>query len=95
LLRIILDNRSASMPPDPENKAPRSLDSLPAGGEARISDIDAPRQLRHRLLGLGLHPGESVKVLQRRGNGLVVAVGGSRVALDLQTAASLRVEPGA
>ena len=83
------------MPSGPENNAQRSLDRLPAGSEARISGIDAPRQLRHRLLGLGLHPGETVRVLQRRGNGLVLAVGGSRVALDLQTAESLRVEPGA
>lgn len=80
------------MPSTTDNGLPRSLDRLPAGSEARIGAIDAPRKLRHRLLGLGLHPGESLKVLQRRGNGLVVAVGGSRVALDLRTAESLRME---
>lgn len=80
------------MPSVSDIGSPKSLDCLPVGSEARISAINAPRQLRHRLLGLGLHPGESLRVLQRRGNGLVVAVGGSRVALDLRTAESLQIE---
>ncbi len=79
-----------SSPTEPLATLP--LDTAPTGSEVRISAIDAPRPLRHRLLGLGLHPGESLRVLQRRGTGLVLAVGASRVALDLRTARLLEVE---
>lgn len=71
---------------------PITLEALAAGRAARIAGIDGPRALRHRLLGLGLHPGGNLKVVQRRGRGLVVAVGATRVALDDDIARHLLVE---
>lgn len=71
---------------------PASLVTLAAGRSARITGIEGPRTLRHRLLGLGLHPGGSLTLIQRRGRGLVVAVGATRVALDEDIARHLLIE---
>ena len=71
---------------------PVTLEDLPPGRPARILAIEGPRDLRHRLLGLGLHPGGTITVLQRQSRGLVVATGATRVALDTRMARSLRVE---
>ena len=71
---------------------PVTLEDLPPGRPARILAIEGARDLRHRLLGLGLHPGGTITVLQRQPRGLVVAAGATRVALDTQMARALRVE---
>jgi len=69
-----------------------SLSALPTGQRARIVDIDGPRNQRHRLLGLGLHSGGHLIILQRRGRGMVVAIGAARVALGNDVAGLLQVE---
>ena len=70
----------------------RTLETLATGQAARIAGITGPRTLRHRLLGLGLHPGGVLKIVQRRGRGIVVAVGATRVALDDSVACQLLVD---
>ncbi len=67
-----------------------------ATGETAIiqaADVD-PAQAR-RLGELGLRTGESVRVVQRAvGGALVLAVNGSRIAIDKQTAERLIVAKG-
>jgi Fe2+ transport system protein FeoA len=43
-------------------------------------------------LGLGLHSGSQLIILQRRGRGMVVAIGAARVALGNDVAGLLQVE---
>ncbi len=54
---------------------------LPAGQPARLAEIRGGRGLERRLLGLGLRIGSPVIVLHRRGRGLVLASGDTRIAL--------------
>jgi len=55
-----------------------------------LAELDAP--VRRRLAELGIRPGQLVTVLQRGLlSGLVLAVGGLRLALDLATARSITV----
>lgn len=69
------------------------LANLPVGSHACIKRILGGRQLVHRLLGLGLRVGSVVELTQRRGGGVVVANGGSRVALGAGVADKLIVQP--
>lgn len=57
------------------------LSDLPLGARGRIAEIRGGRQLAHRLQGLGLRVGSEIEVLHRRGSGVVVSVGATRVAL--------------
>jgi ferrous iron transport protein A len=57
------------------------LSDLPLGARGRIAEIRGGRQLAHRLQGLGLRVGSEVEMLHRRGSGVVVSVGATRVAL--------------
>jgi ferrous iron transport protein A len=70
-----------------------ALAKLPVGSCVRIQRIQGGRQLVHRLLGLGLRVGSVVELTQRRGGGVVVASGGSRVALGAGVADKLMVLP--
>ncbi len=58
-----------------------TLPQLPMGVEARISEIHGGRTMTRRLLGLGLRIGSRIQVIQHRGQGVVVACEGNRVAL--------------
>ena len=58
-----------------------TLPQLPTGEEARISEIRGGREMTRRLLSLGLRVGSTIRVLQHRGKGVVVACDGNRVAL--------------
>lgn len=66
-----------------------SLDKLPVGKIARIKQIKGDRSVARRLLGLGLRTGSEITVLQHRGQGVVVASNGTRVALGGSIASQL------
>ena len=57
------------------------LTMLPPGQPARIVEVRAGRHLKDRLAGLGLLPGNTVKVLRDNGGPLLLAVGETRLAL--------------
>jgi ferrous iron transport protein A len=57
------------------------LGRLPPGVSARLQAIQGGRQLQRQLGALGLRLGSELRVEHRRGRGLVVAAGASRVAL--------------
>lgn len=85
---------SSKMSPDKHTAAPLvALAKLPVGSRVCIKRILGGRQLVHRLLGLGLRVGSVVELTQRRGGGVVVASGGSRVALGSGVADKLMVQP--
>jgi len=90
-MRIVFKH-NPPMSTDSATPALRTLETLAIGQAARIADITGPRALRHRLLGLGLHPGGLLKIVQRRGRGMVVAVGATRIALDNSVACQLLVD---
>lgn len=69
-------------PPDPAQAAEETaLTALDIDTRARIAAIEGGSRLIRRLMGLGLRVGSEVKVLQRRGRGVVVSSAGTRVAL--------------
>ncbi len=70
-----------------------SLAELPLGATARIVRIVGGRDLSRRLLGLGLHIGSEIRIEHRRGRGLVVASGETRIALGGGIVEKLFVEP--
>lgn len=90
-MRIVRTYTAGMIPESPDTSAV-TLSTLPTGRRARITRITGPRNVRHRLLGLGLHPGGLLTIVQRRSRGLVVAVGAARVALGNDMATHLRVE---
>lgn len=51
------------------------------GQTLRIVQVDGGKTLNRRLRSLGLTPGTTVKILQHRGRGVVLANEGNRVAL--------------
>ncbi len=69
------------------------LSDLPLGARGRVAEIRGGRQLAHRLRGLGLRIGSEVEMLHRRGNGVVVSVGATRVALGGGVVEKLFVVP--
>jgi ferrous iron transport protein A len=62
-------------------QAPVPLDALTPGASARLAEIRGGRHLQRKLGALGLRVGSALRVEHRRGRGLVVAVGASRIAL--------------
>ena len=68
------------------------LVDLSAGQTCRVVGIDGDRALVKRLLGLGLRLGSEVCIVQRRGQDVVVASAGNRIALGGTIARHLRVE---
>ena len=70
----------------------RSVLDLANGETARIEVADVEPARARRLGELGLRAGESVRVIQRAvGGARVLAVNGSRIAIDGQTAERLVV----
>jgi ferrous iron transport protein A len=72
---------------------PLCLSALPDGVTARLAEIRGGRHLHRKLAALGLRPGSDLRVEQRRGRGLVVAAGVSRIALGGGIADKLLVVP--
>lgn len=71
----------------------RSVRDLAVGESAVLGEPGVADTVRRRLVELGLRPGEQVTVVQRAvGGARVVAVHGSRIALDGRTAGQLAVQ---
>jgi len=62
------------------------------GQTCRVISIDGSRTLVHRLMGLGVRIGSELKILQQRGDGIVIASTGNRIALGGIIARHLQVE---
>lgn len=60
---------------------PQTLAELPIGALAVITNIHGGRELQRKLSGLGIRVGSRVRVEHRRGSGLVVSAGSTRIAL--------------
>jgi ferrous iron transport protein A len=71
----------------------QSLADLTPGASGRIVAINGGRELSRRLLGLGLRVGSEVRVEHRRGRGLVVSAGATRIALGGGIVEKLLVVP--
>jgi ferrous iron transport protein A len=69
------------------------LSDLALGARGRVAEIRGGRQLARRLQGLGLRIGSEVEMLHRRGKGVVVSVGATRVALGGGVVEKLYVVP--
>ena len=67
--------------------------ALPLGATARLVEIRGGRQLQRRLTALGLRIGGELRIEHRRGRGLVVSAGASRVALGGGVVEKLMVVP--
>jgi len=67
------------------------LNHSPQGFEGIIQRIEGGALLQRKLMSLGLRKGQSLRVLQRRNKGLVVASQGSRIALGPDVAAHIFV----
>ncbi len=71
------------------------LSDLPHDTPARLADIRGGRHLTRRLMALGLRQGSLLSVVQRRGQGLVLASGEARIAVGSGIAEKLWVAPNA
>lgn len=60
---------------------PLTLAQLKIGASALITEIRGGRELHRKLSGLGIRVGTRVRVEHRRGTGLVVSAGSTRIAL--------------
>jgi ferrous iron transport protein A len=68
------------------------LDEVP--GTAEVTAVDAAAPAQRRLAELGVRVGSHIRVLYRTtGGGRVLAVDGSRVAIDAGLAAAISAEP--
>jgi len=66
----------------------------PLGAELRVTAVRLPAAAAFRLHEMGIRPGTRARVTQRAAFGArVIAVAGSRYALDGGTAALIDVEP--
>jgi len=66
----------------------------PLGTELRVTGVRLPAAAAFRLHEMGIQPGTQARVTQRAAFGArVIAVAGSRYALDGGTAALIDVEP--
>ncbi len=75
----------------PGDAAP-ALADLAVGDSAQLAEPLVPPAQRMRLAELGLRPGQTVRIAQRSVAGArVIAVGGSRIALDAATVALLPI----
>jgi len=68
----------------------RLIDAAP--GPCTVHQVSLPEGPRRRLAELGLRVGVAIHVLQRTaGGGVVVGIGGSRIAVDRATAGLIAV----
>jgi len=72
---------------------PKPLADLSPGRRGRVVAINGGRELSRKLLGLGLRIGSEVRVEHRRGRGLVVSAGETRIALGGGIVEKLLVQP--
>ena len=75
--------------------APATVRDLHPGQTAVLAEPTVADAVRIRLAELGLRAGQEILLIQRAvGGARVVAVAGSRIALDARTAAGLPLAPG-
>lgn len=72
---------------------PLTLAQMPVGTSALVTQISGGHELRRKLRGLGIRPGSSLRIEHRRGSGLVVSIGSTRVALGGGIVKKLLVAP--
>ncbi|MBK5941040.1 FeoA family protein [Halochromatium roseum] len=72
---------------------PLNLAQLPVGSSAVITQILGGQELHRKLRGFGIRLGTPVSVAHRRGSGLVVSVGNTRVALGGGIVEKLLITP--
>lgn len=62
-------------------------------GAVTVTAIDTSERVRRRLAEMGIRRGARIRVLRRTsGGGLVLAVNGSRIAVDSELAAAIEVD---
>jgi Fe2+ transport system protein FeoA len=91
-LRRWLSRRPAhEAPGDGSARAGASLLDLAPGDVARVGSLDAgPARRLGRLSSFGIAPGARVKLIQKRPV-VVIEIGGTRLALETDIAAEIRV----
>ncbi|MEA1048729.1 FeoA family protein [Lamprobacter modestohalophilus] len=72
---------------------PLTLTQLPVGSSAVITQILGGQELHRKLRGFGIRLGTPVRIAHRRGSGLVVSVGNTRVALGGGIVEKLLITP--
>lgn len=72
---------------------PLTLTQLPVGSSAVITKIAGGHELHRRLRGLGIRTGTQLRIEHRRGYGLVVSVGNTRVSLGGGIVEKLLIAP--
>jgi ferrous iron transport protein A len=71
------------------------LSALGVGDTARVAGVRGGRATVRRLTALGLRVGSEITVSQRRGNGVVVISGNTRIALGPEMCGQIDVERSA
>ena len=69
------------------------LQDLPRGTIARVAKVNGGQSTTRKLLGLGLRIGSEIEMVHQRGQGIVVASAGNRIALGLAVAEQIWAEP--
>lgn len=79
---------------DGSNSNPSALElgALRIGDTARVVGVRGGRSTVRRLTALGLRVGSEITVSQRRGNGVVVISGNTRIALGPEMCGQIEVE---
>jgi len=80
-------------PMSPKQEKPLALAMADEGCQVRIVALRAGHNLDRRLTDLGLNIGSELRIVQRRGGGLVVARGKTRIAVGGGMAMKIQVVP--
>ena len=78
---------------NPKQEQPFALTMADEGRQVRIVALRAGHNLDRRLTNLGLNIGSELRIVQRRGGGLVVARGEARIAVGGGMAMKILVVP--
>jgi ferrous iron transport protein A len=70
-----------------------ALSLAPQGQRVCVTEITANQRVKQRLATLGISRGVDLAVMQDNGNALLVAVRGTRLALERKIAHQIRVQP--
>ncbi|MBL7000206.1 MAG: ferrous iron transport protein A [Gammaproteobacteria bacterium] len=70
-----------------------NLNQPESGFKGIITDIQGDKNLKKKLMSLGIRKGQQVEILHQRHNGVVVLSHGSRVALGANIAALVFLQP--
>jgi len=69
-----------------------TLDLVPSGTEVVVKEIQAGCGLKSRLYGLGIFPGEKVKVIKNDRGPILLKVGNTKLAIGRGEAKKILVE---